>query len=187
MSDYSHQATTHIGLIIERDLANAAVRVKIDDDYETDWLPWRTSRAGSTRTWSPPSLGEQVAVICPYGDIEGAYVDTGLYSDDVAPPTDRDVDLIDFADGARVEYDAAAHHMKITLPAGGQVTLTADSDVTINAQGGLTINGPVTINGDLTTNGKATITDDATIGGIGFLDHTHDKVKTGTDVSGKPQ
>ena len=51
-----------IGVVSDLDLQDAAApRVKCQSGgTETDWIPWCSGRAGSTRRWSAPSVGEQV-------------------------------------------------------------------------------------------------------------------------------
>jgi len=44
----------------------AWVRVQ-SGDLLTSWLPWAALRAGTTRDWDPPTVGEQVLVLSPNG------------------------------------------------------------------------------------------------------------------------
>jgi phage baseplate assembly protein V len=43
-------------------------------------IRWIERRAGRTRTWSPPSQGEQVVLLCPGGEIGAAVALRGLFS-----------------------------------------------------------------------------------------------------------
>jgi phage baseplate assembly protein V len=50
-----------IGIVKEIDYEEARVGVKVGE-FLTDWLPWITYRAGEDKSWSPPSIDEQVIV-----------------------------------------------------------------------------------------------------------------------------
>ena len=54
----------------------------------TAWLPWLTARAGTVLTWSAPSLGEQVLLLAPTGDLAQAFVLPAVYRIPLEPPTD---------------------------------------------------------------------------------------------------
>lgn len=151
-------------------------------DLITPPLPWIAGRAGNTRTWSPPAVGEQCLLICPEGETENGVVLAGLNCDAFPAPDDtpdRDVTL--YADGARITYDAGAHALTATLPAGGTAAITAPGGMTIKADSGIKITGDVEITGNL----KAS--EDVTAAGISLKTHSHSGVKAGTDLSGKPQ
>jgi len=82
---------------------------------ETTWLPWLTSRAGETRTWEPPTVGEQVVVLCPGGEPTLGVALCSLNSDGIPPPDDSPTTHVtQYPDGARVSYDHAASHLKIS-------------------------------------------------------------------------
>lgn len=179
-----------IGTVSEVDLAARRCRVQTGDIH-TDFLPWFTGAAGNVIRWCPPSVGEQVVLLCGDGDTANAVVLHGLYSDAFAAPSDSaSLTLLRFADGAEVSYDSQTHALSALLPSGGKATVTAD--------GGLTINGPVTINGeatitgatsikaDLTVSGKATASTDMVGGGVSLKGHKHAAVQPGSGTSGPP-
>lgn len=126
-----------IGTVSEVDTGKARVRITIGG-LHTNWLPWLTARAGATRTWSPPTVGEQVLVIAMGGDFDTAIVLTGVYSDaHPAPITSPDKDARDYPDGTTITYDHAAHALTVDVPAdAGQLTINvtgAGAAVTVNA------------------------------------------------------
>ena len=57
-----------------------------------------------------------------------------------------------YRDGARIEYDAAAHELKAVLPAGGTAELVAD--------GGVSVTGNVTVAGNVAVTGRIDATED---------------------------
>ncbi|SEG44027.1 phage baseplate assembly protein V [Billgrantia desiderata] len=120
-----------LGTVHEVDHARARVRV-VSGELITDWLPWLSPRAGTTRDWSPPTVGEQVLVLSPGGDPAAGVVLTGVFSDDYPAPTD-DGNLIGrwLPDGTRLEYDHAAH--KLTIECVGDIQVKASGTVNLEA------------------------------------------------------
>lgn len=81
------------GRVFEVDTERTRVRVQYDVTLEgepavTGWLPWLTARAGVVLTWSAPSLGEQVLLLAPTGDLAQAFVLPAIYQIPLDPPTD---------------------------------------------------------------------------------------------------
>lgn len=149
---------------------HAAARIRVaSGDLLTDWLPWFERRAGTTRSWSPPTIGEQCLLLCPGGEMAAGLVLVGLYSDSNPAPVDGpDLHHAAFADGAVIEYDQAGHSLRATLPAGATVSVTAP--------GGITLDTPqVTVTGDVVANG------------ISLVHHVHGGVQSGGSNTGSPQ
>ncbi len=73
----------------------------------TDWLQWLTHRAGRSRTWWAPSVGEQVLILVPWAvNSTRRSFCRGIYSgDNPAPSTSADALHIRFPDGAVIEYE----------------------------------------------------------------------------------
>ena len=57
------------GVVTEVDRENWLCRVKTGD-LETNWINWLTLRAGKSRTWWKPSVGEQVVLFSLGGNLE---------------------------------------------------------------------------------------------------------------------
>ncbi|HEX4500233.1 MAG TPA: phage baseplate assembly protein V [Scandinavium sp.] len=73
---------------------------------QTTWLNWLTSRAGRSRTWWAPSVGEQVLILAVGGELDTAFVLPAIFSDDFpAPSASADAFHIAFPDGAVIEYE----------------------------------------------------------------------------------
>lgn len=167
-----------IGTVASVDLAGARCTVLFDDESESGPVRWQAARMGAIRVWLPPSEGEQVAVLCPAGEVAGAVIVGSLVSDDNPPPASTDVGLIDFADGAQLQYDPSSHALTITLPGGGTLAIVAD--------GGVTIEGDVDITGNVTVSDTLTATTDVVGGGKSLKNHTHTGVQGGSGNSGPP-
>lgn len=69
-----------IGTVSAVDLDNGLCRVETGGNL-TDWLNWLTCRAGRTRSWSAPSVGEQVLIFALGGELDTAFVLCGIFSD----------------------------------------------------------------------------------------------------------
>ncbi|WP_313539748.1 phage baseplate assembly protein V [Sphingomonas sp.] len=167
-----------LGTIETLDLAQGTVRVRVGEIVTGD-IPFAASRAGAVRIWSPPSLGEQVLLFCPEGDVEAGIILGALFCDAHPAPTSDGTFLIDFADGTRISYDPQAHKLAITLSASGAAEITAP--------GGLTLNADVKLNGKLDATAKITSADDVVGGGKSLKGHKHLQVQPGSGVSGLPQ
>ena len=139
------------GTVAELRLDPPRVRVRYADNDDgpvlTDWRPWIAARAGDDAEWWPPQLGEQVVLLSPSGDLAQAFVLPAVYSDaHAAPSADADRRVTQYADGAEIVYDAAAHHLSATLPAGATAA--------IEAPGGIAVTGDVAVDGRITATGN---------------------------------
>ena len=93
------------GVIVEIDLDAGRCRVQTGG-IQTDWLQWLTLRAGRSRTWWAPSVGEQVMILAVGGELDTAFVLPAIFSDDYpAPSASADALHIAFPDGAVIEYE----------------------------------------------------------------------------------
>lgn len=194
-----------LGTVADVDHARARVRVK-SRDLLTGWLPWADGRAGETRDWSPPTIGEQVLLFSPGGDTANGVALAGLFqSAHPAPSADPATVGRWYPDGAVIEYDHVSHHLSATLPgsaaldAQGAVSVTTPSTLTATAKSGATVNADTVFNGDVTLNGnvtqpsgkKATIAGDvAFTGGVTSngkdisASHKHTGIKSGDSNTG---
>lgn len=163
----------------------------------TTWLPWVERRAGSTRTWNPPTVGEQVLLLCPSGDVANGVVIAGIPSDAIDVPShDASETVTLYPDGAQTRYNHAAGALfvggvkTVVVEAATSVLVkspstTFDGDVTVKGlfsyqngiagQGGK--NGNV-IKGDLTHSGG-----NLSSNGVVVHDHDHGAVQRGGDWS----
>lgn len=150
----------------------ARVRVQ-SGDLLTGWLPWTALRAGTTRDWDPPTVGEQVLVLSPSGQTAQGIAITGLFSALIPANGDRaGLHRRTYPDGAVVEYDSVAHQLLATLPAGGRVEIIAP--------------GGFKLQGDVDIDGLVTVTRDVIAAGISLVKHPHVGVQVGNAQTGAP-
>ncbi len=182
-----------IGTILEVDHAAKRCRVK-SGELETQWLAWVNTRAGNTRDWDPPTIGEQCLILSPSGEVAAGIVIMGIYCNTYdAPSTNPDEHVRAYPDGARISYNhvtgalnavgiqtalvEAADHIIFDCP---QVTFTGK----VNVQNLLTYeNGMVGIEG---SNAAAIITGDVIANGISLVHHQHTGVQPGGGTTGQP-
>jgi phage baseplate assembly protein V len=161
------------GTIASVDLGAARCTVSLDDDAVTGPVRWLEARMGQTRTWSPPSEGEQVLVLCPAGEIGAAVALRGLVSDAFPPPGNDLLEIMQFKDGAALSYDTDNHALAIILPNGGSLRVVAP--------------GGVKVEGDLACTGAIKADGDVVAGTVSLQNHLTTGVTGGTGISGKPQ
>lgn len=134
------------GVVAHIDHASARVRIQSGENL-TDWLPWLTLRAANVATWNPPTLGEQVLLLSPQGELNQAVAITGLYSEQFPPPNNQADEIhTHYPDGTSTTYNHVEKQLTVVLA--GNASLTIEGEV--NAQ----INGKLTA----TVGGKAEIT-----------------------------
>lgn len=160
------------GAIASVDLAAARCTVSAGD-LTTGPIRWIEARSGATRSWSPPSVGEQVLLICAEGEIAAGVALRGIACSAFPPAGNALRELLLFGDGAVLAYDPEAHALEALLPAGGTARLVAP--------------GGITIEGDITLTGSMTVSGDVTAAGISLAHHKHGQVQTGSGTTGEPQ
>lgn len=172
------------GVIAQVQMTPPRVRVQTGK-LLTGWLPWIAVRAGDDKDWDPPTENEQVVLLSPSGQLANGVVLTGVYSSDNPANGERaGLHRRTYADGAVIEYDSVAHHLRAVLP--------GDGTTQIISEGGLHILGPIIHEGDYTQTGNQTITgavtvsDDVVAAGVSLVKHPHGGVKAGNDQSGTP-
>jgi len=131
-----------IGTVSAVDLVAVRCRVK-SGKLETQWLRWHTPRAGETRTWDPPTIGEQAVVLSPSGDPANGVVFYGFNCDANPPPSHSAAQHVThYPDGAVVQYDHGSHTYRLSVPDGGRIVL-AIGDTAFELRGdGTTLTTP---------------------------------------------
>ncbi|WP_241602740.1 phage baseplate assembly protein V [Rosenbergiella nectarea] len=173
------------GVISEVDPDNWLCRVKVGE-LETNWINWLTFRAGKTRSWWCPSVGEQVVLLSLGGNLDTAFALPAIYSNQFPPPGDSlTAEVIEYEDGALFSYDPATGQFRVT----GIKSLLVEASVSatyktpqFNVEAEQTlINSDVVINGAVTQGGGAMSSN-----GVIVDKHQHSAVKFGGDISGDP-
>jgi len=193
-----------IGVVAEVNTTLGVCRVQ-SGELVTDWLHWLTSRAGGSRTWWAPAVGEQVLLLSLGGELDTGFVLPAIYSDDFpAPSASPQAYHISFSDGAVLEYEpetgaltvsgiqtaeiSAATSISATAP---NVTVTASSKITLDTPevvctnklttGSLEVKKGGAMNGNIAHSGGA-----FTSNGVQVDTHTHGGVQTGGGNTAKP-
>jgi phage baseplate assembly protein gpV len=144
-----------VGYVTAVDNATSRVRVRIGD-LDTALIPVMQIRSGTIRLHWMPSVGEQVTVNAPGGDMARAYVAGSIV-----------------IDGNAVAPDAASP----TMDLGGG---------TLRVIGNLYVDGDVEITGKIDVTGPVTCDADVVATGISLKTHRHGGVATGTGQTGVP-
>lgn len=156
------------GTIAEVDHAGRRVRLDIRG-RRTGWLAYPNEIGRNFRRWRPLRVGTQVLAACPSGDPANAVILAIIPTDALPPPaTDETLDRIEFDDGSLVEYDSAAHKLRvvsvgdIAASAAGNIAAEAGGNITAKAGGTAAITA-----GELASISAPTIALRATNGGAG--------------------
>ncbi|WP_431206822.1 phage baseplate assembly protein V [Burkholderia cepacia] len=98
------------------------VKVRVGE-WVSDWLKWQAGAAGKVRHWRPPSVDEEVALWAPSGDLAGAFVAPGYYTEQHggAGRSNPDETATDYPDGAFEQYNHMNHEYVLSVPAGGRI------------------------------------------------------------------
>ncbi|MEZ0582549.1 phage baseplate assembly protein V [Erwinia sp. STN24] len=179
-----------IGTVSAVNLDDGLCRVDTGNNT-TNWLHWLAARAGRTRSWNAPSVGEQVLVLCLGGELDTGFILPGVFSDDhPAPSASADALHWSFPDGAVIEYEPASGALKAT----GIQTATIQAAVKIMLDSPevecsallktatLEVTGGGTMKGDVQHSGGSFSSN-----GVIVHSHKHGGVKSGGDTSGGPQ
>lgn len=168
-----------IGIVAEVDAEQSRVRVDADG-LRSAWISWAERRVGpGVRTWCMPEVGEQVVLVCPYGDPAQAVIVGSIFRDAYpAPANAATLHRTVYADGSRVDYNRAAHALTVYV---GEGTVTVHcKTATVAASESVTLDSPtvratgdVAIDGKLTAQGEITTPAEVKAGNIGLKAHHH--------------
>ncbi|CZX78215.1 phage baseplate assembly protein V [Enterobacter ludwigii] len=123
------------GIVTDVDLDEGLCRVQTGG-IETTWINWLTSRAGRSRVWWAPSVGEQALLLAIGGELDTAFVLPGIFSDDhPAPSASPDAFHVSFPDGAVIEYE----------PQNSALTVSGIKTADVTASDSITATVPVVL------------------------------------------
>ncbi|MCW6540298.1 phage baseplate assembly protein V [Yersinia ruckeri] len=163
------------GVVSEVDTDGALCRVETGE-IKTGWLNWLTRRAGRSRDWWAPSVGEQVLLLAVGGELDTAFVLPGIHCDDFPPPSSSpDAYHVTFPDGAVIEYEPDTSALVVSgiktaeVSASVSVVVTSPS-VTVTASKKITLDTPEVV----CTNKLTTATLEVQKGGVmkGNIEHS---------------
>ncbi|MCE6966067.1 phage baseplate assembly protein V [Enterobacter sp. MW07] len=187
------------GIVTDVDPVEGLCRVQTGG-MKTTWLNWLACRAGRSRVWWAPSVGEQVLLLAIGGELDTAFVLPGIFSDyNPAPSASPDAFHISFPDGAVIEYDPESGALTVAgiktadVTASDSITATvpvvmvkADTRITLDTPevfctnklitGSLEVKKGGTMKGDITHTGGKFISN-----GVQVDDHDHGGVKGGEE------
>lgn len=119
------------GVVSEVDTVQGLCRVQ-SGGIQTTWLNWLTTRAGRSRTWWAPSVGEQVLLLAIGGELDTAFVLPGIFSDDnPAPSASADAWHVAFPDGAVIEYEPETSALTVSGIKTADVTASESITATV--------------------------------------------------------
>lgn len=121
-----------IGTIKSVDATTATCVVETGDN-ETPPILWVSARAGQSKSWNPPTEGEQVLLLSPSGDLNQAIAIVGLYSDaNPAPSQNLAETVYQLPDGSKLTYNHQAKTLNIE--AKGKVAVNVTGEATVDAE-----------------------------------------------------
>lgn len=188
-----------LGHVAEVDHAAARIRVQTGGLLST-WIPWVTPRAGFTRVWNPPTVGEQVLILSPSGELAAGVALSGLYQSAHPAPSDSPtLHRTTFPDGAVIEYDHDSHHLDVsgiaTAAIHADISITLDAPMTY-VTGQLDVTNLITYHNGIAGTGGShgnhvtgsinVVAGDITADSISLKTHVHSGVQSGGSNTGAP-
>ncbi|HDS6530726.1 TPA: phage baseplate assembly protein V [Citrobacter braakii] len=185
------------GVVTAVDVEQGLCRVQ-SGGIQTTWLNWLTTRAGRSRTWWAPSVGEQVLLLAIGGELDTAFVLPGIFSDDnPAPSASADAWHVTFPDGAVIEYEPETSALTVSgiktasVTASESITATVPL-VLVKAETRITLDTPEVVCTNKLTTGTLEVKKGGTMkgniehsggkltsNGVQVDDHNHGAVQRG--------
>jgi phage baseplate assembly protein V len=170
-----------VGKVHSVDLNTARLRVAFGKDGAnvSGWIPWMTSRAGATREWNPPAVGEQVTMMNPSGQDNSGFAMPGAIYQTGSPANGNEAGKVTLNLPNAGEWAIYVGNAHIKAK-NGELKLTVDGvHMTITHSG-------VAIHGDVTVQGKITATGLIKGGDVTLQTHVHSGVQSGGGNTGGP-
>lgn len=146
-------------------------------------LRWMTL-SGLFGLYYPLSVGQQVVVLCPDGDIAGGLIFGGIPCDAFPLPGDGLKIVLKMPDGTVITYDADAHTLTLSLAAAGKIIASAPGGFEFTGKSKFT--GDMTLTGKLDASDKITSANDVVAGAVSLKTHKHTGVTAGAAQTGVP-
>ncbi len=171
-----------IGIVTAVDVTARTCNIDLGDNQIIE-RPFATIRAGQTKRWSPPTVGEQTIVLSPCGDLSQSLILPAalFYDSNPAPSESEHIEGLYLPDGGQVTYNHEDHALDISLPEGATININAPTKITISSTnteittklkvigdsefvGKLSASQAVTFADTLNVAKKTTLSDDVNIG-----------------------
>lgn len=177
------------------------------DGILSDWIEAGKTRAGSKRTRSTYTKGEQVVVVSPDGDISQGVIVCSINSEQYPEPTeDHELDITTYDDGTVISYHEGTQTLEVLVAGAGIINIkcqtanvVAEKQITFDTpkaiftgvvqvmkqiigQGGMAVSGGAggavaTFSGSVVVSGG-----DVKVDGVGVKSHVHKEQGDGNDV-----
>ena len=136
-------------------------RPKDHDDYAlfakvdvmgrtTDFFPVMAQMGEFKKHYCPPYVGEQVMVMCPFGNANVGYIIRGVFSHDKEPIThskkDRLTEYVKYKDETKAEISLKDEHIKLETPNKIIIRVENAKPIEIFAEGKISIESDKDIN-----------------------------------------
>ena len=154
LGDIERRLSNLIKIGTIKDIVENKVIVKTAD-LTTKPLPYLTQRSGDCVTWWSPSVGEQVMILSPCGELNNGVVLPSIPTKKHTVKSST-VHSTKYADGTTITYDYHSHTLNVD----------AVGDINIKAQ-------KINIIGDINVKGSIKSTKDIQANGVSLLNHTH--------------
>lgn len=143
------------GIVTEVDLASTPARCRVQSGkLHTDFLPFRSGRAGTTSDWDPCTIGEQVIILSPSGETGAGIVIPAIHQASIPAPSNSASEFVrKFPDGAVIKYNHESSHLDVTGIKTG--TIQAETSITVDTPDA-TFTGNVQIKGNATVDQRLT-------------------------------
>lgn len=126
------------GTVHSVQLAPPRVRILFGTDpvnnteHVSAWLPWYTRADAGVQEWSVPAVGCPATVLSEGGDLRNGVALIGMITDDQSPASaSGDAYVTRYGNGAYVAFDIQSNTMSLSLPTGGQISVTCPGSVVI--------------------------------------------------------
>lgn len=155
-----------LGTVESIDHQNQRITVNLGD-IVTKPIRWIVTRSGKDSTWDAPSIGEEVAVIAPCGELSLAFALPSFYNEaHPSPSTSPSIKSRLFEDGTVISYDIDQHSLLVDASASDSTVTVICNQALINAKSNVTVDTPqTTITGDVTIQKNLNVAINTNVGG----------------------
>lgn len=125
----------------------------------TDFFPVMSQQGSFKKHYVPPQVGEQVMVLCPFGNANVGYILRGVFHSDGEPiehsEKDIETEYVEYRDGTKIEI--SLHDKKIKLDTLMDVEISTSGNMSVTSSKPFVLNAPnvqIDKDGNLTVKGQ---------------------------------